>query len=329
MKSHHRTGFTLVEVLVAIAIVGILMSLVLVAIQQTREAARQTTCKNNLRQLAMAALGYEIAKNELPPGATRTSANKDNAWGNDLVKPSWRAYLLPYLEQETLADQIDFEKVPAMAMASNQNTVKVPIAAFLCPSDAGWQRSKGQFQPANYVASVGNEDEVLKVRLQMHPDGAFFIVVGEGLATSMSRIQALGGTSECMLFSECLIDTPDILEFDWTKKDDYNLCINSLGKSYDPLQADANITPIRRSSVWLDGRFLQLWGFSTLWPPNPPVDYECELTTTRGVFAARSRHPGIVNAAFADGSVRKIADDIEQVIWERLGSIANRQKNNE
>jgi prepilin-type N-terminal cleavage/methylation domain-containing protein/prepilin-type processing-associated H-X9-DG protein len=116
-----RPAFTLVELLVVIAIIGILVALLLPAVQSAREAARRTQCSNNLRQMGLALHGYHAAFNELPPGGDAES------------QLAWTAYALPYFEQLNVHDLIDF--TPGSYLSADKNTpqlVQVPV--FLCPS---------------------------------------------------------------------------------------------------------------------------------------------------------------------------------------------------
>jgi prepilin-type N-terminal cleavage/methylation domain-containing protein len=121
-----RTAFTLIELLVVIAIIGILMALLLPAVQSVREAARRTQCKNNLRQIALAAHSYESAFERLPSGWMGDSATDLPGWG-------WGCRLLPYMEQNNLYDLVDFNLAiddPYHAMV-----VSASIPTFMCPTD--------------------------------------------------------------------------------------------------------------------------------------------------------------------------------------------------
>lgn len=130
IRRHRNSGFTLVELLVVIAIIGVLISLLLPAVQAAREAARRTQCKNNLRQIGLGFLMYHDAQGSLPVGCLdkRTGRNSDG------LQLSWLAALLPYLEQRGLWEQIDFER--AYDSVENAGPAAVPVTTFLCPSTA-------------------------------------------------------------------------------------------------------------------------------------------------------------------------------------------------
>src|SRR5436853_7197030 len=95
MMDHGRRGFTLVELLVVIAIIGVLVALLLPAVQVAREAARRTSCQNNLRQLGMALVNFHDVNNGFPPGRVNASA----------TSCSWAPFLLSHIDQHTLYDQ--------------------------------------------------------------------------------------------------------------------------------------------------------------------------------------------------------------------------------
>jgi prepilin-type N-terminal cleavage/methylation domain-containing protein/prepilin-type processing-associated H-X9-DG protein len=125
----NRRAFTLIELLVVLAIIGILLSLLLPAVQQIREAAARMQCQNNLKQVGLACHNYHDANQCLPPGYLATGPYSDGAtdtapgWG-------WAAFLLPYLEHEPLFRQFNFGQ-PVQNAAAIQTVVKV----YLCPSD--------------------------------------------------------------------------------------------------------------------------------------------------------------------------------------------------
>ncbi len=123
-----RRAFTLVELLVVIAIIGILVGLLLPAVQSAREAARRMQCTNNVRQLGLAAHNYESANRRLPSGWVANNIHGEPGWG-------WSAALLPFMEGNNLHNQIDF-RIPIEDSSHAQVRVTV-VPTFLCPSDPG------------------------------------------------------------------------------------------------------------------------------------------------------------------------------------------------
>ena len=143
-----RKAFTLVELLVVIAIIGILIGMLLPAVQQVREAARRTTCMNNARQMALAVLNYESAYQQFPEGWDGWNASsafpkqytpfnyrgstpyKGNYWG-------WGAFILPFMEQNNLYDNCNFNTVfgEDMLLPNGEQLTGTVISSFQCPSD--------------------------------------------------------------------------------------------------------------------------------------------------------------------------------------------------
>jgi prepilin-type N-terminal cleavage/methylation domain-containing protein len=122
-----RTAFTLIELLVVIAIIGILIGLLLPAVQKVREAANRTRCANNLKQLALATHGYHDAMGYLPVNSGTSLALADTNW-------SWLARILPHIEQDALYRQAN---IPSGTLAAASAQIQVQIKTFLCPTDPG------------------------------------------------------------------------------------------------------------------------------------------------------------------------------------------------
>ncbi|TWU22713.1 DUF1559 domain-containing protein [Bythopirellula polymerisocia] len=148
-------GFTLVELLVVIAIIGVLVALLLPAVQAAREAARRMQCQNNLKQIGLAMLNYENTNGELPPGC-RAVADDENRWN---VREGWGAVILPYMELQTLADQFDWTK--SYKAAVNTRAADTFVSSYLCPTDTFTdeliepQGEADRFAPSSYKAVSG------------------------------------------------------------------------------------------------------------------------------------------------------------------------------
>lgn len=140
-QRNERRGFTLVELLVAIAIIGVLVALLLPAVQAARESARRSQCTNNLKQLGLALLNYEAAVGSLPPGyASQSRVDpppplRDPATWDAPPGWGWGAHLLPYLEQTGVSGQIDLEQ--PIWTPEHASVIGAEIPLFLCPSSSG------------------------------------------------------------------------------------------------------------------------------------------------------------------------------------------------
>ena len=125
-----QRGFTLIELLVVIAIIAILIALLLPAVQQAREAARRTQCRNNLLQLNLALHNYEMSFTMLPPGVVNPTAPViDKPEGYHM---SWLVQLLPYMDRQVVYRRVDFTK--GVYDPANANARKIQIPSYLCPS---------------------------------------------------------------------------------------------------------------------------------------------------------------------------------------------------
>lgn len=301
-----RRGFTLVELLVVIAIIGILVALLLPAIQAARESARRTQCNNNLKQLGIAVHNYEGAYKAFPCGSYAC------CYG------TWLLVLLPYVEQKELYEQYErpagMVTPPDIRYGSSQNlpVTRTQIPAYVCPSDslAASASYYSNITSHNYVANFGNT-----TRWQTSPygtdsagnpnafNGAPFRYVA---ATTMPQNYRFGdildGLSNTALFSETVQGKGgDLRGFGWWGG----------GCHFETyLAPNTNQPDVLESAIYCV-------------PPtsirsNPP----CTGPTSASpeCIAARSRHPGGVMLALCDGSCRFIADSIALDLWRWTGT---------
>src|SRR5436190_3839452 len=129
-----RLAFPLIELLVVIAIIAILIALLLPAVQQAREAARRTQCKNNLKQLGLAAHNYESTFRSLPPGGTRPADSAITNGSNNNWGTNWATRLLPYFDQVAIYNQYDFNIEGRQG--GNAALCAMTIVAMVCPRDS-------------------------------------------------------------------------------------------------------------------------------------------------------------------------------------------------
>jgi len=203
-----RRGFTLIELLVVIAIIAILIALLLPAVQQAREAARRTQCKNNLKQLGLALHNYHDVHLVFPPGSLRGSGL---AWG-------WVSHILPFFEQASVYSTIDFTQtdcavfLKAQQAAGKSNATSVLLPMLTCPGDprSGTQLLSGpagpypntydvgKVYPANYIGIGGSKESVAWCPFNG-------ITNGDGTLYTSSRVRIgdiTDGTSNTFLVGE-------------------------------------------------------------------------------------------------------------------------------
>ncbi|MDA8745189.1 DUF1559 domain-containing protein [Rubripirellula amarantea] len=186
-KCHRSRGFTLIELLVSIAIIGILVAMLLPAVQATREAARKTTCKNHLKQIGLALHAYHNAHRSLPTGCIE--------WRGFMAPPThrqfaWSAFLLPFIEQQSLHDSIDF----SLPFDSERNRVAVRtrVAMYECPTAPDRNLIRGQTDYGGlYGERIVDTDP---------SDGCFlydktisFRAIRDGLTNTLAVAEDVGG----------------------------------------------------------------------------------------------------------------------------------------
>jgi prepilin-type N-terminal cleavage/methylation domain-containing protein/prepilin-type processing-associated H-X9-DG protein len=304
-----RRAFTLVELLVVIAVVATLVGLLLPAVQQIRAAAARAACQNNLKQIGLALHNHHAALGRLPPGrGTPTPAIF-----------SAHAHLLAYLEQDAVLARLDLGAPPADFFvppatnydgSKNRPAASAVVRAYLCPADAADGRVPGVgYGATSYAACTGSGANGGSLT---GADGVFFI----GSAVRVGDIP--DGTSNTAAFAE-----------------------RPLGPgagSTDPqrvmleLPGAAGPTPVacvptagawngERGAKWVVGNYGNTL-YNHAEPPDP-VGFDClNATQQKGRVAARRLHPGGVNFLACDGGVRVVATGIDPTTWQALATRA-------
>lgn len=316
-RRHH--AFTLVELLVVIAIIGVLVALLLPAVQAAREAARRSQCSNNLKQIGLAVHNYHDIHKQFPPGGPGTGIHPNN----DGYRISAWVRILPFLEQEPLYTQLNltggFRHVPNELLPDGERVRHKQISVMLCPSD-----DHPPFSPAsgddrwakgNYIASTGSQRSdsggdcsPFNVYMEVLPGGN----ATYGNVTDPRRISGLfnyfgadirladvrGGTSNTLLAGEqvggCTVAGQ---RTSWWHP-------NSSGAW------GITITP------------LNTWNTCEFARPNQITHPDCtQPDRWNFTYGFRSKHPGGVNFVLADASVRFISETIEHAtVFQALGS---------
>jgi prepilin-type N-terminal cleavage/methylation domain-containing protein len=318
-----RSGFTLVELLVVIAIIGILVALLLPAIQAAREAARRSQCGNNLHNISLAMHNHLSALKFVPPSLDWTRSTS-SGW-------SVLARLLPYVEEPGLHDLIDFRyNYSDLANAPQHAQVTaMRIPLFTCPSEQQLDPKVSATQtmiPPNYGANHGTwftfDPATSKVG-----NGAFLVNV------KLNDKSYTDGMSKTLAFSEVKSYTAKLANSsnpgsDGTAIPDTTAALVAYGGTFGATG----------HTEWVDGKIFET-GFTATFPPNTNVQYNDGTTTydvdfisktesatntvpTYAAITSRSYHPGVVQSAMMDGSVRTVANDIDTTVW-RAASTRN------
>jgi len=203
------SGFTLIELLVVIAIIGVLIALLLPAVQAAREAARRSQCTNNLKQLGLAAHNY-VSQNNVMPLQTMYPASADVSWGWSY---GWPLALLPNLEQSSMFNAFNFSTglfgnspTPNFASLGNTTVAYVQLAVLMCPSDGTRRRPAEPYGTTNYVGNMGGPGVIEEMTGTIVPNGAFINGWGDAQNFGPVGIESIrDGTSNTALFSERLV----------------------------------------------------------------------------------------------------------------------------
>ncbi|MDP1797702.1 MAG: DUF1559 domain-containing protein [Planctomycetaceae bacterium] len=358
MSSHAPSraalGFTLIELLVVIAIIAILIALLLPAVQQAREAARRTQCRNSLKQLGLALHNYEGSFTMFP--MTNAQNYLPNVQGF-----SPQARLLPYFDQAPLQNQIDFTQHaftgPFNSLVPNPQfaaAFATPLAVMLCPSDPAPSQNVGAggaiYGGTNYMVSYGS-GKGTNYDLRWRTDG----IVYENSSARMRDIT--DGTSNTVFMSESVRSTgPDVtLAAGTLPAFPYQMTMNGSSGVSASLQAvqglaasggawsafnnaqgvianpDLN-TVWPTMTNWRGAASLALRGRGTSWAHSGAISTLTNGYTTpnskipdivthfTGFFGPRSYHVGGAHALFGDGTVRFLGNNIDTGIHRNLHS---------
>ena len=344
-----RSGFTLIELLVVIAIIAVLIALLLPAVQQAREAARRTQCKNNLKQLGLALHNYHDVANTFPPGWINRNTNgvagtatfPGNSWG-------WNAYLLPYMDQGNIYNQINFSigfygGYDSTGANVSGNGAPVPgpeqtrLSALICPSSDG---NKLVYQKySGFATSLGAPSHYAGVN-----GGAFF-----DPATPTGTISAQGGTfganskvglrdmtdgsSNCLIVGERGWFEMNNSQFGsislWAGTHSYNSSAvgsetaNGVGLTIGNCQVPINSWPEQFPELYASSAKYTAGFFRTGSPAatmgglsndnlsgNNPIGVAGSVYVFPQLFSFSSHHPGGAQFLLGDGSVRFISQNI-------------------
>ncbi len=333
-SSSKRRAFTLVELLVVIAIIGILIALLLPAVQAAREAARRSQCTNNLKQIGLALHNYHDTNRTFPPSGILhgdgvpmrliTTSNPSQV----PYHHTWLVMILPFLEQGPLYDQTD-KRLPIYG-SSPQPVVSTQVAALLCPSSRKLDLSKTRNMA--YTNYAGSEGYHWWTTAYLGPWLSWWSQVQ---ATRVADFSGMFTILQTRNMSDLLDGTSNVIA-----------CaeVNSTGYKWGPIRTCGRGIPrldtgerVYRAAFVFTGRYGECcetgkWrdpaGGSTWWfPAGAPHAFSPTFLSAWGPNAewpgASSLHPGGLNVGLADGSVRFITETIEWHMWAKLNSIAD------
>jgi prepilin-type N-terminal cleavage/methylation domain-containing protein/prepilin-type processing-associated H-X9-DG protein len=314
-------GFTLIELLVVIAIIAVLIALLLPAVQAAREAARRAQCTNNLKQLGLALHNYHDTNGSFPIG--RQGINRptgdpgypgDKGGGNH--RRTWAFSILPFIEQGTIANTINFSIAYSVGTHANDTALTTEIAGYLCPSDPGAGVTNAgayKFHLGNYMANWGNmhyDQAGIPTRNPYSgpaPGGpVLFLGAPFALDKAFNVASFTDGTSNTLLMSEvicCLPKNGNLDHRGGVYNDDYNC---TMFMAYTP----PNSTIPDQVSSASSSNWCQYPNQT-----NPPC-----INVLPAFNAARSFHPGGVNALMGDGSVEFFKNSISIPTWRALST---------
>lgn len=309
-------GFTLVELLVVIAIIGVLVALLLPAVQAAREAARRSQCQNNLKQMGLAVQNYADVNRALPPTLCISPG--------DFGQWSPQARILPFLEQANLQNLIDFTRPYQVQPA----VPKTRVGIYLCPSelqDRASLRDGLEQYPLNYACNQG-------LWLVFDPSG-----VQQSTGAFLPNLRMdfknfTDGLSNTVGFSEVKAFQPNLKEGSASATPPATATIVAgYGGAFDPIDSHTE---------WVEGRVHQT-GFTGVFTPNTEAPYvfggqtyDVDFTSaeegdgpnpTFAAVTSRSYHPGAVQAMYMDGSVRLMSNTIDLSTWRALCTRAGRE----
>jgi len=352
--SKNRSGFTLIELLVVIAIIAVLIALLLPAVQAAREAARRAQCINNLKQLGLAAHNY-VSTYGILPMQTTFPAGSDQSWGWSY---GWPLALAPNLEQGAIFNNFNFS-AGMFGNASgytvqhgNDTMIAIQLATLICPSDGTVQRPQAPWGMTNYVGNMGGPGQLDMFTGPIVSGPVWGGSPGANNCGPVGLERITDGTSNTGMFSERLVGLQGVSPTSVTRNHKEWKRVVFDGPSVSgggPLggatgarnwvQACQNLPNTTTAHAtygsgcyWLAGYPLHVVvnGYLHAGTPNGPacnnpVGSFASLSwvffvNPQGSAPPTSNHPGGVNVAMADGSVKFIKDSVSLQAWWALGS---------
>lgn len=298
-----RLGFTLVELLVVIAIIGVLVALLLPAVQQAREAARRMSCTNNMKNLALAFHNYHDTYSRFPMATNCNINGGDPSATTTNRRISWYHMILPFVEQGNYQDlimpRILNNEFPGGLPVEIRNVV---VDMFQCPSETNRPKVELQGFHGNYLVCHGDSDAGSGAAIT---SGMFYPRNNTDFA------DVVDGTSNTAMLGEIRLQL-DSIPADGTGNVVCGGAHDLRGRYHNPYHGNITFTTLRGPNT-LVGDALQYC--------NGTPDVPCRSCVSSNMEThVRSYHPGGANIAMADGSVRLIPDTVDVVTFQAIGT---------
>jgi prepilin-type N-terminal cleavage/methylation domain-containing protein/prepilin-type processing-associated H-X9-DG protein len=345
-----RPAFTLVELIIVIAVIGILVGMLVPAVQSVRETARRIQCANNMRQIALSVHSYEAAFKELPSNQIGPGMPDGNG-GHKAGYYSWLVPLLPFIDQDNLHQSFslnqnngDGDGYKVGNSHPNSNAVHTLVSTFLCPADEANRDNSiilGDANPApgSYAANAGWPSHATGYSGERQTPGLFNGAISlEHPSANIAwhsprkvRFSSItDGTSHTALLSERLIqpgNSGETIDSGDTRL--RSLCILARNETLSEINAQLSSTHahifesahIGRS--WSSGCPLVAPTYLHVQPPNGLIGHYADggsIDEGDFMISPSSHHPGGVNLALVDGSVRFVSNQVAQEVWWAAGS---------
>lgn len=323
-----RSGFTIIELLVVLGIVGLLLALALPAVSSAREQARQVACRNALHQIMLATHAFESSHGHLP-SRHQAPPTDQSSTGLPLLKVTFspQSRLLPFLDQASLWQKIDLQETQGPGLFAdpptsevNADVLRTTIPVFQCPSDN--VRRGGN----SYRACTGTGPDLPTTQ---RTDPFLASLAGWAGKREPHSRDVSDGLSQTAFFAERLVGdgvgryTPS-----------RDLVLRGQGAFLDPEDARngcrsiPGTDPPHASSIgsnWLYSGYGHT-SYNHVLPPNAEIP-DCTVSGSfgpalPGAHTARSLHPGGVHVAYGDGAVKFVSQDIDLRVWRAIGSIS-------
>lgn len=332
LRTGLRRGFTVIELLVSIGVISLLIAILMSAVQSARETSRRMECMNRMRQIMQATTAFETNRQRFP----EYSCGGEDRQGKRHLSICPLVQILPFIDQANVFQRVDHNEMvgfasgyqrPSALSAKNMEFMTLTIPIYQCPSDRTLPGS------CNYRANLGSGADWYTFPPAPPFQGCIDPKNGNGafeMMQALSPSRFTDGLSNTAMFSERVIGDGDPSQYDpWR---DYS----QVDDAWPHCRAE-QLRSTCRDIAGIAAQHASFSGFTWFYatkaqtaydhisPPNSRIpdcahDALSVAGATNSAIAARSQHPGIVNVAMGDGSIRTVAESIDLEVWRQMGS---------